>query len=343
MTLAEALIVAAVVQRNRGDLGASIDGLRAAVDAADLGRTRVDAWIELSFSLQTADRFDDAAEVLDRADAALATAPDPVRAISALTARGTLLGRRSDYAGAVAVFERVQALSVDSYGPDSWQVAAPHANLAVALRRLGRSDEAIAHGRRAVELFGALGAQHPRALLARRALAQAMGMGGRHAEAEQELRALLEIQRRRLGDEHPDVAELRGGLAVELHALERDDEAEALMRAALAVQVRVDPDGKGALNTRANLAELMSAAGRDAEAEPLHRAVLASRLARFGPDHVDVAASRRNLGNSLRMQYRFKEAAVELKQARAILVARYGANHPDVANIDGSLAQMRGR
>ena len=340
-TLAEALIVTAAVQRDRGELGPSIDGLRAAFEAAgEPGRVRIDAWIELGLSLQSADRFDDAADALDRADAALAAAPDPVRRIRALSARGTLLGRRSDYTGAAAMFERVRALAVDTYGPDSWQVASMHENLTTALRRLGRGDEALAHSRRALELKRVLGAEHPRVLSARKALAQAMGAAGLHTAAVAELQALLEHQRRRLGDDHVEVAAARVSLAVALHPLKRHEEAAVLLHAALTVQSRVAPSGMGTLNTRAILAETFSALGRDAEAEPLHRAVLEARLRLLGPDHVDVGMSRWNLGSAVAALGRFDEAKVELDRARAILVSRLGAAHAHVAGVDRVLARL---
>ncbi|MCE9580384.1 MAG: serine/threonine-protein kinase [Deltaproteobacteria bacterium] len=340
---AEATMVLGAAQREHGEVAPAIDTLQAALALAPAAaiRLRIELWLTLANSLARLDRLDEADATLGLAEDALRSAPDLMRETGVAISRGTLLGRRSDYAGALAQFERARALGETLWGPDSWRLAANESNLATALRRLGRTDDAIAHARRAVALVAPLGDTHPDTLSNRTGLAQALGSAGKHAEALAELQAVLAARRATLGDDHPDVARGHTAVAVELTALGRHEEAIVELRTAIAILDRVAPGSTAALTARSNLAEVLTVLERFDEALPLHRAVLAARVALYGEHHVDVALSHRNVGVCLLSMNHRQAALAELATARAIFLERLGPKHPHVTEIDQIVAHAR--
>ncbi len=331
-------------QRELGDPAAAEATLRDAVAAAPPAavRVRIEAQVQLAQALVRLDRLDDADRAIALAEAALAAAPDPLRELVVAQNHGTQLGRRSDYAEALAQFERAQRAGEAALGADAWRLAATFANQATALRRLDRFDDAIAAARRAIALTAALGDDHPDSQAARRTLAQVLGDGGHPELALSEFRTLLAALRARHGEDHPEVAATRVHVGVQLVGLRRVEEAIGEFRGALAVLERVAPTSATTLNCRANLAEALSIMRRDTEALPLHRAVLAARLALLGEDHLDVAISRRNLGACLIALGARDDGIAELTRARAIVVARRGPDHARVAELDAMIAVARG-
>ncbi len=340
---AEAMLVLGAAQREHGEVAPSFDTLQAALARAPAAarRLRIEAWLSLASSLARLDRLDEASAALELAEDALRSAPDLPRELAVAITRGMVLGRRSDYAGALAQFERARALGETLWGGDSWRLAATESNLATALRRLGRADDAIVHARRAVALSAPLGATHPDTLGLRVALAQALGGAGAHAEALAELQAVLAARRTTLGDDHPDVARSYTAVAVELAALGRPADAIVELRAALALLDRVAPNSTSALTARATLAEMLSQLERFDEALPIHRAVLAARVALHGAHHVDVALSHRNVGVCLLAMHQRQAGVAELAAARAIFLERLGPTHDHVTEIDQILGRAR--
>ena len=87
-------------------------------------------------------------------------------------------------------------------------------------------------------------------------LAASLHGKGKHAEAEQMQRELLEVKRRVLGPEHPDTMDTMANLA---HALDGEDkhaEAEQMQRELLDLQRRVlGPEHLDTLSTMSNLAD----------------------------------------------------------------------------------------
>jgi tetratricopeptide (TPR) repeat protein len=154
-------------------------------------------------------------------------------------------------------------------GAEHPDTLASRSNVAVALRDLGRLEEAEAEHRAVLEIMTRLlGAEHPDTLTSRSNLAVALGGLGRLEEAEAEHRAVLEIRTRLLGAEHPDTLTSRSNLAAALGGLGRLEEAEAEHRAVLEIMTRLlGAEHPSTLTSRSNLAAALGGLGRLEEAE----------------------------------------------------------------------------
>ena len=179
-----------------------------------------------------------------------------------------------------AAFDAMVALEPDN--PEA------HASLAVALRRLGRLDEAVAALRQAIRLAPGRAAAHAD-------LGHALAGLGRLAEAAA---AFHEAARRDPGD-----ADAHANLGAALLGLNRFGEAAA----ACAEAVRLAP---GHANAHANLG--FALAGLDRLDEAVAACAEAIRLA---PGHANAHA---NLGFALIGLARFEEAIVTLEAAIAL-------------------------
>ncbi|MEH2292544.1 tetratricopeptide repeat protein [Nostoc sp.] len=151
----------------------------------------------------------------------------------------------------------------------------------------------------------------------------------------------LEVTKKRLGDEHPDVAASLNNLALLYHSQGRYSEAEPLHIQALELRRHLlgneHLDVAQSLN---NLAELYRSQGRYSEAEPLHIQTLELRCQLLGNEHPDVATSVNNLAELYCCQGRYSEAEPLHIQALALRRQLLGNEHPDVASSLNNLAVL---
>jgi tetratricopeptide (TPR) repeat protein len=159
--------------------------------------------------------------------------------------------------------------------------------------------------------------------------------------AEPWFKQSLEVSRRRLGEDHPDVAISLSNLALLYTVQGRYEEAEPLYLQGLELGKRLleenHPDVAQFLN---NLAELYCSQGRYSEAEPLHLQALKLRKRLLGDNHPDVAQSLNNLAELYRSQGRYKEAEPLHLQALELRKRLSGENHPNVARSLNNLAEL---
>jgi hypothetical protein len=145
-----------------------------------------------------------------------------------------------------------------------------------------------------------LGPEHPRTLATVNNYAFSLGAQGKHAEAEQMERELLDVHRRVLGPEHPHTLGTMNNYAFSLGAQGKHAEAEQMFRELLDVQRRVlGPEHPHTLTTIGNLARTMNRQGKRAEAEPIFRELLDLRRRVLGPEHPHTLATLRDLSNHL--------------------------------------------
>ena len=148
----------------------------------------------------------------------------------------------------------------------------------------------------------------------------------------------LAARRRRLGDDHPQVANGLAVLGSVLRRLGRLDEAIERFEESAQVAERSMPAGQPA---RAHplhaLGEVLLEAGRAGEAEPVLRRALEIRQQTLPPGNRFVARTRRALGTCLLRLGRASEAAIFLRSALEMEVQIHGVDAPPVAALCGML------
>jgi tetratricopeptide (TPR) repeat protein len=164
---------------------------------------------------------------------------------------------------------------------------------------------------------------------------------GNYSFAEPWDKNCLEVVRKRLGEEHPDVATSLNNLAGLYRSQGKYEEAEPLFRSALEMSKRLlgeeHPDVATSLN---NLAGLYRSQGKYEEAEPLYRSALEKRKRLLGEEHPNVATSLNNLAALYSSQGKYEEAEPLYRSALAMSKRLLGEEHPDVATSLNNLALL---
>ncbi|MDZ8024748.1 MAG: tetratricopeptide repeat protein [Nostoc sp. DedQUE11] len=151
----------------------------------------------------------------------------------------------------------------------------------------------------------------------------------------------LEVTKKRLGEEHLDVAQSLNDLASLYYSQGRYSEAESLYIQALAFMRRLLGEEYPLVATSLNnLAELYRSQGRYSEAEPLHQKALTLRQRLWGEEHPDVATSLNNLALIYYSQGRYNEAELLHQKVLALRQHLLGMEHPDVAKSLNNLASL---
>ena len=161
--------------------------------------------------------------------------------------------------------------------------------------------------------------EDPERLEAANNLATSLDSQGKHAEAEEMLRAVLAVRKRVQGAEHPDTLTTAHNLANSLYSQRKHAEAEEILREVLAVRKRVlGAEHPGTLTTASTLAASLSRQGKHAEAEEMVREVLAVRKRVQGAEHPDTLTTATFLElASLRQELASKRQVLEDKLASA--------------------------
>jgi tetratricopeptide (TPR) repeat protein len=164
---------------------------------------------------------------------------------------------------------------------------------------------------------------------------------GSYEQAEPWFKQCLEVTRRRLGEEHPDVATSIMSLAYLYNSQGRYKKAEPLYLQALELRQRLlgesHPHVAISLN---NLANLYYFQGKYEEAEPILLQALELYKRLLGENHPDVATSLNNLAALYNSQGKYEEAEPLYLQALELCKRLLGENHPDVAQSLNNLAYL---
>ena len=215
-------------------------------------------------------------------------------------------------------------------------------NLAALYQVMGRYDEALPLGRRALTLLektlGPVNANTARTL---KNLAQLYRTMGRYDEALPLYRRVLAIDEKALGPDDPDTATDLADLAALYQATGRYDEALPLYWRTLAINEKaVGLEHTNTAMSLNNLAGLYETMGRYDEALPLYRRVLVIRERILGPEHADTVRSLSKLASLYLAMGRYDEALPLSQQALAILERLWGPEHAETAASLNNLAML---
>ncbi|WP_334812889.1 tetratricopeptide repeat protein [Nostoc sp.] len=164
---------------------------------------------------------------------------------------------------------------------------------------------------------------------------------GLYTQAASWCQQCLEITKKRLGEEHPDVATSLNNLARLYYSQGKYSKAEPLYQEALALWCKLlgeeHPDVATSLN---NLAALYDSQGRYSQAEPLYQKVLTLRRKLLGEEHLDVATSLNNLAALYDSQGRYSQAEPLYQKVLTLRRKLLGEEHLDVATSLNNLAGL---
>jgi tetratricopeptide (TPR) repeat protein len=248
------------------------------------------------------------------------------------------LGKVDD---ACALFATVVAASRPAWTPGDASAVATLSDYGLALRDAGRTAEAEATLREALDRSQALTGRDR--LVAASAMSD-MGVllqdVGRFREALPLQEAALQIERDLLGEANATVAAEWHNLSITQKSLGQTAQAEANLRKSLetmrSIAGETNPTTALLLNT---LAVALLEQGRHAEAEEQFRKSLAAYRTHFPADHPDVARVQNSLALCLREQGRIQESESLYRQALAAQQKSLGADHPEVIVTLNNLAR----
>ena len=164
---------------------------------------------------------------------------------------------------------------------------------------------------------------------------------GLYEQAEPWYEQCLEVTRRHLGEEHPDVATSLNNLAFLYDSQGRYEEAEPLYLQALELRKRLLGDNHlDVAQSLNNLGELYRSQEKYKEAKPFLIQALKLRKRLLGENHLDVAQSLNNLAVLYKSQGKYKKAEPLYLQALKLYKRLLGENHPLVANSLNNLASL---
>jgi tetratricopeptide (TPR) repeat protein len=211
------------------------------------------------------------------------------------------------------------------------------------LRRLAAIEQAAIDRLRLT-----LGEEHHDTLNRRLGRAELLRKLDRPEEALAEIRAVLDIRRRVLGVDHPDVQETYVQLITTLTLLGRHHEARAAeasyvgdMQALVAAKQRTVAEVDVELQHEARGLEFAQQR-QWSQAEAEYRALYALRRTRLGDDDPETIQTHEMIGFALGQQERWAEAAAEYRSVLDAQRKVLGDDHPDTVRTRQRLAAVTG-
>ncbi len=227
-----------------------------------------------------------------------------------------------------------------AFGPAHPEVAAALSNLANALYKDRKLDDAITVHVRALALREqALGPQHPEVGESLSNLGSALRMQGKLAEAQAVLERAVALWEQALGPAHPNVATALGNLGGVLHAQGRSADALPRYRRALEIQTKaLGPDHPIVADTYQSLGAVTLGLGRLDEALAHDERAVSLREKRLGPEHPDVAFALCNAADVEMTMGRWSSAIERLERALVVRKKALGPAHSLVGDTIGFLS-----
>ena len=247
------------------------------------------------------------------------------------------------YGRADSLLARAVALTRESRGPESPEVAAQLSAWADALGRQAKYGAADSVARTALAIRRrSFGPNDSSVAASLRTLGGIATQRGLNDSAEAFHREALAIDRRLFGDDQLVVAEDLNDLGVVFENSGQLRAADSAAAAALAIRRKwLDPGHPSVILSLHNLAAIRHRLGDYEESERLKREVLKQRLRLYPDGHPDVAAALKELGSLLSDRRRFEEAESLFIQARAMQQTLLGPAHPETMLTLNDLAVLR--
>ncbi|WP_440223435.1 tetratricopeptide repeat protein [Dokdonella sp. MW10] len=235
---------------------------------------------------------------------------------------------------ALPMLERAIAAGAAA-GIDEAKILQLRHNLAITLRDLGRSRDAIVESQPASEgLDRLLGPDAEPSVNARLTLAILLADLDRFDEAVPMIRELIARRSATLGADHPLVLTMRNSLAVFHMQSRKFAEGERELKALLDPVRRQYGDGsRFALMIEGNLGGALRQQGKVEEAGPYYQRTYENYLRLFGPDHMRSMQAAHNYANWLLDAGRIAEALAMQRSALEAMRKQYPDDHPVTAEI----------
>lgn len=232
--------------------------------------------------------------------------------------------------------------SQDALGAEASEIAGTLTQLAGVLRDQGRTAEADAQAREALELLREADDSRPAELTAALALVGELDLDqGRLAEAEARFAEALDLRRAASGESSAFYAAGIVDMAYLRKAQGRWEEAEQLFRSAHDVlQHTRGPGSAEALQVLRALAELKRGRGAAGEAAELFQELLASLESSAPHDVRQIAAALDGLAWSQQASGDLVSATASAARALEIRSAQLGGQHPEVLSTLQALAAI---
>jgi non-specific serine/threonine protein kinase/serine/threonine-protein kinase len=214
-------------------------------------------------------------------------------------------------------------------------------------RSLGRSEDALPHLKRALELASQhLGEDSETSLLALDHIGVILVDRGRFAEAEPMLRRQVELAKRKHGADAAPTLYAMNSLAMCLQSQDRFAQAEPLYRQVVHGLTQIlGPKHGDVVLIESNLAFLIAQLGRLDEAEPMLRAALEAQRDVLGADHPNTMMTQSNFALLLQTSGKLDEAVELYRDSLQRSVRVNGRDHPAswmaAANL-GNALRLRG-
>ena len=319
-----------------GDVPAAIER---SYEAAELGAASSDdsvvasAFDNVSFALGSKQRRFEAFEVAYRAaKAAIARMGNPPRYVAEIELyRSYALDRKGDFAGTLAVRQRLLPIVTEVNGAESYQVAAATGQIASALSKLGRAVEARPLFLQALALAErTIGPMHPNFAVLLQNAGGSIRETGDLTTAAALLERAVAVEEARGVPDAPPLAHALDTLAAVRTQQRRLSEARALLDRAIAIRIaKLGAESPQVAESYSTLGEVVLLQGDAAEAHRLAQQSLAIERKVYGDHHPHVGSGYREDAAALTVLGAYAEAHAAIDRALAIDKATIGDDHPD--------------
>ena len=267
---AEVEVCAAIAERASGDFKTASETLERAVASLESHTSAADPRLLAALRLYGRSLFDlgefTAAIAVYRRALALAEqslGADHPAVADLANNLGTALIDLGQPDAAEPELRRALAIADRVYGPLHLSTTAPRTNLANLAHARHDLDGAEQQYREILQIYARQPMPHPDAAKVAYNYGFLLINRDRFAEALAQFEAALDLQRRTLGEDHPDAGAYLTGIGVSLAGLGRHDEAVAPLERAVATFERRERDARFLASARSELGKALWTSGRD--------------------------------------------------------------------------------